>query len=313
MSAPLRPLRPATAGVARGPPEELTGGQRKREKVSIACEACRLSKTKVSMLLTSKTHIETLTMTQCSSERPTCRAYTRRKTECRYIETESRKARQKYEDLRKHQSVHEELLSLMKTLPEQDAVELFHRIRAGGDVGAILNHVKDGNLLLQLQLAPETRFRYELPYRPSMPASLLTSGSPYLESLLYEAASLHISPLQPHESVTKVRRKHNCSAEPRTPEYQHQYVKPYHAAVFVEPRLEKVRPSEWTSVSSDDALMRELLAGYFTHEYHLYPVFQKDYFLEDMACAERANQRTECCSALLVNATLAYASVSSAS
>jgi hypothetical protein len=56
--------------------------------------------------------------------------------------------------------------------------------------------------------------------------------------------------------------------------------------------------------------MRDLLAAYFTHEYHSWPVFQKDYFLEDMANAETDKRRTPCCSALLVNATLAYACVS---
>ena len=36
----------------------------------------------------------------------------------------------------------------MRTVPEQDAMELFHRVRTGADAGAIVNHVKDGNLLL---------------------------------------------------------------------------------------------------------------------------------------------------------------------
>jgi hypothetical protein len=63
-------------------------------------------------------------------------------------------------------------------------------------------------------------------------------------------------------------------------------------------------------LSKDDVLLRDLLAAYFTHEYHLFPVFHKDYFLEDIATAQKQRQRTSCCSALLVNATLAYACVS---
>src|SRR3712207_6263205 len=109
---------------------------------------------------------------QCSGERPTCRVCLTRTTACKYVESEARQAKRKYEDLRRKRSAHEELLGLMKTLPEQDAVDLFKRIRAGGDVAAIVKHVQDGDLLLQLQLVPDTRFRYELPYSRDMPASL---------------------------------------------------------------------------------------------------------------------------------------------
>jgi hypothetical protein len=235
---------------------------------------------------------------QCSGERPTCKACTGRKTVCKYTEPEARRVRQKYEELRRHRSAQEELLGLMRTLPEGDATELFRRVRAGGDAGAIVNSVKDGDLLLQLHLVPETRLRYELPYTRDMPAFLLTSGSPYLDSVIYEAASQRALQSQVHGSAATASK------------YRSEHVKPYHAAVFVEPRLGKTRPSEWTTVSKDDALLRDLLAAYLTHEYHLVPVFQKDYFLEDMAKTNLTKKRTPCCSALLVNATLAYACVS---
>lgn len=51
--------------------------------------------------------------------------------------------------------------------------------------------------------------------------------------------------------------------------------------------------------------MRRLLANLFLHEYHLGSFFQKDYFLEDMASGRRW-----LCSSVLVNAVLAWASVS---
>ena len=55
--------------------------------------------------------------------------------------------------------------------------------------------------------------------------------------------------------------------------------------------------------------MRDLLAAYFTHEYHSWPVFHKDHFLEDMASSQKEERRTSCCSSLLVNVTLAFACV----
>lgn len=255
-------------------------------------------------------HTTELTRLQCSGEQPTCIACTKRNIVCKYPQTEARKVRQRYEDLRKSRSAHEELLSLMKILPEQDATELFLRVRAGGDIATIVKHVQDGNLLLQLQLVPETRFQYELPYSRDMPASLLISGSPYLNSLIYEAASQRAWHSQAHKSAATESSHRVFSAEYASSEHRSEYLKPYHAAVFVEPRLGNVKPSEWTAVNKDDALMRELLGAYFTHEYHLFPIFQKDYFLEDMAKPETEDRETPCCSSLLVNAVLAYACVS---
>lgn len=197
----------------------------------------------------------------------------------------------------------------MRTLPEQNAVELFRRVRTGGDLETVLSHYKDGDLLLQMHLVPETRLRYELPYSRDLPARLVASRSPYLDSTIYEAASQRALHPQICE-ITGAEAGPQILPDIDSLTYQSQYVKPYHAAVFFEPRLENARPSEWTTVSIDDVLMRALLAAYFTHEYHLFPAFHKDYFLEDMAIAQTEKRRTPCCSALLVNATLAYACVS---
>ncbi|PVH93022.1 hypothetical protein DM02DRAFT_697757 [Periconia macrospinosa] len=258
----------------------------KRKKTSNACEPCRAHKSK------------------CTAEQPACSACIGRNTICSYTPTEARDLRHKYEELQKHQSAHEKLASLLRTLPEQDALALLYRVRAGGggDVAAIVKHVQDGNLLLQLQLVPETRFQYQLPYSRDMPELLSTSTSPYIKSLIYEAASQRALPSQAHGSAAT---HHVSPAEHASSGYPSEYIKPHHAAVFVEPRLGNVKPSEWTTVSKDDTLMRDLLAAYFTHEYHLFPLFQKDYFLEDMA--EPRTDKTPCCSALLVSAILAYA------
>ena len=198
----------------------------------------------------------------------------------------------------------------MRVLPEHDAVELLRRVRAGGDAGAIVNTVRDGNLLLQLHLVPETRLRYDLPYSRNMPTLLLSSGSPYLDSIVYEAATLHS--LQAQARVSAAVSSEPCDARESYvhPKYRNEFLRPYHAAVLVEPRLQLAKPSDWTTVSKDDHLMRELLIAYFTYEYHLWPVFQKDCFLEDMAQERTASSRISCCSSLLVNAVLAYGCVS---
>ncbi|KAL5400416.1 hypothetical protein PMIN03_012393 [Paraphaeosphaeria minitans] len=242
MSIPLRPLLPATTKVDRGPP---LGSAQKRKHRPQACEACHSHKT------------------MCTGERPICGACLTRHSSCRYLEPEARQIKRKYEHLLKHRSAHEELLGLMRTLPEQDAVELFRRVRAGGDTEATLTHFKGGDLLLQMHLVPETRLRYELPYSRDIPALLLASGSPYLGSIIYEAASqraLHSHLLGTIAPGSEQR----VFPEGTSSMYKSPYVKPYHAAAFIEPRLEAARPSDWTNVSKDDVLMRELLAAYFT-------------------------------------------------
>ncbi|PVI01196.1 hypothetical protein DM02DRAFT_717996 [Periconia macrospinosa] len=282
MSAPLRPLLPAVPRAERVQLFVQPRDQQKRKKIPNACEPCRVQKSK------------------CSGEQPTCSACTKRGTECRYFQSEARKARQKYDDLKQRRSDHEELLTLMRTLPEQDAANLFLRVRAGGDITTIVNHVKDGNLLLQLQLVPESRFRYELPYSKSMPEFLRVPGNTYLESLVYEAASLGSLRGQAQSSLGSSASS-SISANSGTNEYQSAYLKPYHVAEPYEPLLGSVQPSNWTSISKDDNLMTMLLRAYFKHEYHCFAVLNKDYFLQDMA-----NGATECCSSLLVNALLAY-------
>jgi hypothetical protein len=156
-------------------------------------------------------------------------------------------------------------------------------------VEAILRQVKDGDLLLQLALVPETETRYEFPYIAEMPRFLQIPDNMYLGSLIYE------------ETLS--------SSKPslRSKWFQTAYLKPYHAAELVDPQLSGATPSKWTSISSNDDLLRNFLEAYFLHDYPWFPPFQKDYFLKDMN-----RGRTRFCSSLLVNAVLAVAYVSSA-
>ena len=194
----------------------------------------------------------------------------------------------------------QELLRLLRDLPDQEARSVLQKFRSGIDVTTILNHVRAGDVLLQMAVSPETRFRYEFSYRPEMPESYATSN-PYMDSLIYEAASLY--------STGK-----SSSSRPHTPlhfpgrsipeEHKSLYLKPFHAAQVVNPRLSDVRVSAWTAVCDDDMLLRDLLRVFFRCEYEFTAAFQKDYFLEDMA-----SNKSEFCSSLLVNVVLAYSCV----
>ncbi|KAF4960323.1 hypothetical protein FGADI_970 [Fusarium gaditjirri] len=71
---------------------------------------------------------------------------------------------------------------------------------------------------------------------------------------------------------------------------------------MVDPRLDQIQVTDWTSIIEDNESLRKLLQTYFLTEYTFFPAFQKDYFLQDMALG-----RKEYCSSLLVHAVLASA------
>ncbi|KAJ0108572.1 hypothetical protein J7T55_015006 [Diaporthe amygdali] len=204
----------------------------------------------------------------------------------------SQALRRSYYYLQDRSKDHEELIELLKNLPDQEAQFVLQKLRSGSSISAILNQVKAGDLLLQLSVSPETRFRYEFPYQLEMPGDIVIDN-PYLDSLIYEAASLYSSSQCPKPSGhTKTGGITNL----KSPEYRSLYLKPFHAAQVIEPRLSDARPSLWTTICDDDMLMRDLLGVFFRCEFHHAAVFQKDYFLEDMAA-----RREDFCSSLLVN------------
>jgi hypothetical protein len=218
---------------------------------------------------------------------------------CRYLttptETHSQALKRKFDALETRHAALEDLFQLLQSKPEQESLELLRRIRAGHDAESVISHATDGNLLLQLALVPETKFRYQFPYVRDMPLFLQTPDNPYLDSVIYEwtvgavSASRLLAPGQ-------TPRKEDNIPSP--------YLKPFHAAVLVDPVLDSARPSRWTNVSAGDELMRDLLATYFLREHMWFTYINKNLFLEDMASGS-----TEFCSSLLVNAVLAFACV----
>lgn len=246
----------------------------------------------------------TKSLSKCSGERPTCSLCRRRRLDCHYetdgTETHAQARKRKYATARSETTKYAELVQLLQTRPLHEAQDILARLRAGVSVESILSHIETGDLLVQLAVTPEARLRYEFPYIVDMPSNLIPNN-PYLESMLYEAASLLP---QAQAGTARGRDVSHLLQTFGTADYQSPYLKPAHAAEIVEPRLSSVKPSTWTTVSSDDALMRQLLATFFRTEYMFNAPFQKDLFLEDMASGCKTF-----CSSLLVNAVLAYSCV----
>ncbi|CAA9956667.1 Zn-C6 fungal-type DNA-binding domain protein [Pyrenophora teres f. maculata] len=261
-SRPLPQLLPAPPGARKQP-----ATQPKKPQVSAACNNCRARKIK------------------CNGERPKCTQCATKDIPCVYTETESRQVKRKYQELREKRSAYEKLFDLIKTMSEPDAIDVLRRIRAGGNVQAILNQINDGNLLMQLSLVPERRHRYDLPRRMEMPAFILTENNSYLKSVVYE------NTFRTSESVSLPGVKESA---------MNMYLMPYSSAVMADPLLSRVTTAKWTTIITDNNLLRQLLSAYFTYQHPSLVYLHKDLFLQAMA-----DGRDQFCSPLLVNAILA--------
>ncbi|KAK0729242.1 hypothetical protein B0T21DRAFT_291956 [Apiosordaria backusii] len=273
---------PAPASSANGPAPP----RRKRQATTAACRACRKRKSK------------------CDGARPTCSVCRDRKTKCEFdtiaaSETHTQALKRKYVELQQQKTTFEQIYEVLRSRPEKEAEEIFQRIRRGADATAILRHVNYGDMLVQLALVPETRFRYEFPYLPDMPVYLQRQDNPYLDSEVFDCALRGaVDPPQRQQralpSVNEILESAPEAFDQRDP-----YLKPYSSAIVVDPWLDSLTPSNWTLVSNDDNFMRQVIHDYFLYDYDWFTFFHKDFFLQDMA-----SDRPRYCSRLLVNAIL---------
>ncbi|KAL2134955.1 hypothetical protein VTI74DRAFT_10276 [Chaetomium olivicolor] len=289
LPCPLPPL-PASGSTT---PQSLVPARRKRgQATTAACGACRKRKSK------------------CDGARPICSICRDRGTVCEFdtnaAETHTQALKRKFNELQSQKSAFEEVFEVLQKRSDHEAEEVFRRIRRGADAASIMRHVTHGDVLVQLALVPEARYRFEFPYLPDMPPYLRRPDNPYLDSEVYECAlrDSH-SPQQPGHRQQQLLLPDTWKAtdsSSRSVYGQGQrdpYLKPYSSAKVVHPWLESVKPSRWTSVSQDDVLMRKILHDYLLFEYDWFSMFHKDYFLEDMA-----TETERFCSQLLANTVL---------
>jgi hypothetical protein len=213
-------------------------------------------------------------------------------------ETFTTALKRKYQEENEKTTAYEELFTTLQNCPEKDAVSMFSLVRQGVDPRYLLRKMKNCDLLMQLSVVPETRRRYQFPYLPSMPIRLQTPDNPYLKSMLYETAFLETDKGSDENSDPSLE-------DTQLSQYQNIYLQRYRAAEVLDPLIDHIKPSKWTTVITDDHLMRTLLQAYVLHEYPTFPVFHKDIFFQAMI-----NNDKRFCSSMLVNALLAEACVS---
>ncbi|KAI9150215.1 Nitrogen assimilation transcription factor nirA [Paramyrothecium foliicola] len=233
----------------------------------------------------------------CDAARPTCFLCQRHDTHCVYgalgAETHSQALKRKHNELSTRLDALTELYHTLRSKPENDAQGILQQIRSGIDPEALLNRIKESDLLIQLAVAPPTEFCYEFPFLVNMPSFLEMESNPYVTSKLYE-----------HTAMTLVKKKPFPGGSPQasSPSWERIYRIPYHACRLAEPLVERVKPSDWTRVSSNDNLLKRLLETFFLFEFPFSSFFHKDFFLRDMASGS-----DRFCSSLMVNAVLASA------
>ncbi|KAK3330184.1 hypothetical protein B0H66DRAFT_48791 [Apodospora peruviana] len=264
-----------------------SNARKRRQATTAACGPCRKRKSK------------------CDGHRPKCTTCRERNTDCSFdtnvTETHAQALKRKFNELQSQTSVYERLYDVLRGRSEQEANEVLQRIRRGADLESVLRQVNYGDVLLQLALVPEARYRYEFPCMSEMPTFLLRLDNPYLDSEVY-ACHLRAAPTSGRQQQLPSPANTTSPSPHFDEDILAPYSKPFHAVQLIEPWFNAVSPSHWTSVSTDDVLMRTLIHDYLLYECSWLAPFHKDYFLQDMA-----NERHRFCSELLVNAVLAIA------
>ncbi|KAK4670726.1 hypothetical protein QC764_0087870 [Podospora pseudoanserina] len=206
---PLRRLLPTSRPPARAG-SEIEIPRRRRTYTTAACEACRKRKAK------------------CNAERPSCAYCVNADIPCVYDtsarnETHSQALKRKFGELEARAAVYVELYELLQDRSDIESAEIFKRIRMGGPPESILRRIKEGDLLLQLSLKPEMRFRYVFPYVSELPAHLYRPDNPYIESCIYEWSALQHSGFEMSHAPTNAQPTHR-EARPHLNPDQRAYI-----------------------------------------------------------------------------------------
>ncbi|KAK7917103.1 hypothetical protein PG985_010711 [Apiospora marii] len=283
------PRNEADQSSSSGNTQEDTN-KRKRIGTQIACNSCRVKKTR------------------CDGRRPTCGPCRKRTTACTYS---ARK------DL--GEDPHE-ILELLKWLPEHRAFDVLRVLRAnGGDCAAALSVVKSGpggtrrpsdcsvpqdEIPAQSPMEIELMTRHPLAYPMLQPISvaalsesnlLRTVNSTRPTELSFQRSFDSRAPLIAGEpfnidadSAVKLYRLHGAPEEPVPISRD-----------YCDHRLSALHISAWTTVQVSNELAARIISLYLKTDHPMLGTFDPDLFVSDLIA-----QQGRFCSSLLVNALL---------
>lgn len=209
-------------------------------------------------------------------------------------------------ELQSRSTHYEELFNIIKTRPDPDVTAIVARIRQGARVEDVVRFVKEGDILIELSVAPDTKYTYTFPFSHRMPSLLLANAAiPYMNSLIARGALDHRDSNSSFPPPSLAHDPNTVGQLDIDLDTWNMYQTPYHSVELVDPRVGSVKASRWTTVTVDDALVQKLIQIYFLFDFPYYTFLHKDHFLQDMV-----EGRERYCSSLLVNVILAQACVS---
>ncbi|ROT35470.1 hypothetical protein SODALDRAFT_353155 [Sodiomyces alkalinus F11] len=263
-------------------PSSLTGesGKRKRITTHLACNACRGRKTR------------------CDGNRPICGACQKRSTECLYVDKHDKEltADAMAETL--------ELVELLKTLPEAQAVGVLRLLRLRSNPSSVLSDVpwrRDGTFDKSLQsVASPAQWTMEYELMSRNPVSY-PALKPRAASSLEEIGLDRLCPLRRTSSSTAGYgyEERNSTSDLVPPASGSDQAPP----TYCDERLRDLDVAFWTDVPIDPHLAARIISLYLETDHPLIGTFDPSMFVADLI-----NRQSTFCSSFLVNAIMSWGS-----
>jgi len=197
------------------------------------------------------------------------------------------------------------LIQRLRTLPENEAIELLRRLRSTNDLESVLSSAA-GNASNQ--------------YRPSDIETARAHSPPTDSRIEFELSVKYRIVYPPHTFRHPIHDMHTLLQQPALP-LSHLDGRPIHEAVepgfrdlpasgpnlaqkYYDERLNRLEVSHWTSVAIADDFVASVLSNYLELNHPVLGLFDAGLFVRDLT-----NLQHNFCSTFLVNATLAFACV----
>ena len=194
---PLRTLLPAEAGTGCTTPKRSVERQ-KRKVIRVACESCRKLKSRVSFprLAESLAYPGDFSE-QCDGSEPSCGICVKRGQQCVYHDRSEKQdqnltaLKSRYKAIDLEASILRQLLVELATRPLSEATEIFRRIRLNESPQALLEFIKDADVLIQ----------------PMMQAVVESQSSPFVCGILQSASIRYTSECSPWPPIVTSKTK----------------------------------------------------------------------------------------------------------
>ncbi|KAK8013755.1 hypothetical protein PG991_009348 [Apiospora marii] len=283
--SPRRLLPKVEEGKAPSEPVQLA---KKRKLALIACARCRSHKTR------------------CDGNRPSCGMCRARNVECTYDDdpntTTAANLRRQYHCLaEQHQSFHE-LFEMLRSRPEEEALAILRHFRSSGTVQSTLQYIKEGYLVTATHMAGSDADEIPLPPCPK-------NREEFMLGIDHPNAYPFLPPLEELKSSLGFQMRMIPEADPKTANWvtEEEIENARHldrARELDDERLLHVKAADWTTVTSNDIIVQNLISLYLSWDHATMRLFDEEFFIDQIS-----NSKTEYCSPVFVNAVLAAATL----